>query len=71
MDFFDLGCSALEISLLKPFFDAAGLLGRGITAPLIGASILLYGYLKNDSSFKRLGLAVLIDWPSPLCWLTC
>jgi len=59
MDFLELACSCLEIPYLKTFMDAAGLLGRGVTAPLIGAALWFYGYYTKNTKVKRLGWAVL------------
>ena len=59
MDFFELGCSCLETPYLKTFMDAAGLLGRGVTVPLIGAALWFYGYYTKNTKVKRLGWTVL------------
>jgi membrane-associated phospholipid phosphatase len=59
MDFLELGCSCLETPYLKSFMDAAGLLGRGVTVPLIGAALWFYGYYTKNTKVKRLGWAVL------------
>ena len=59
MDFFELGCSCLGTPYLKTFMDGAGLLGRGVTVPLIGAALWFYGYYTKNTKVKRLGWAVL------------
>lgn len=59
MDFFELGCSCLGTPHLKTFMDAVGLLGRGVTVPLIGAALWIYGHYAKNTELKRLGWAVL------------
>jgi hypothetical protein len=61
MNYFELGCACLELPSLKPFMDAAGLLGRGFTAPAIGAALFAYGYYGRNAKAKNLGLAVLVS----------
>lgn len=61
MDFFELGCRSLETPYLNTFMDAAGLLGRGFTVPLIGAALWIYGHYRKNAKAKDLGLAVLVS----------
>lgn len=61
MDFFEIGCSCLETRSLHAFMDAAGLLGRGLTVPLIGAALWIYGHYRKNSRVKDLGWAVLVS----------
>jgi membrane-associated phospholipid phosphatase len=61
MDFLELGCACLQFHFLKPFMDAVGLLGRGLTAPAIGLGLLALGYCRKRPALKRTGWAVLIS----------
>jgi undecaprenyl-diphosphatase len=59
MDLFELGCRCLDIPYLKIFMDAAGLLGQGVTVPLIGIVFWLYGFYAKKAKVNRVGWAVL------------
>jgi hypothetical protein len=61
MDLFEFGCACLELPYLKPFMDGVGLLGRGVTAPVIGLNLVAFGYYRNRPTLKRTGWAVLIS----------
>jgi len=60
MNILDLGCATLETPHLKVFMDAFGLLGRDLTAPVIGAALFVYGRLKKDAKTRTLGVALLL-----------
>ena len=59
MDFFELGCSCLGAPYLKTFMDGAGLLGRGVTVPSLGAALWIFGHFTKNANLKRVGWAVL------------
>jgi membrane-associated phospholipid phosphatase len=61
MDWFALGCASLEIDNLKPFMDAVGLLGRGVTAPAIGTALFAYGRFRRNAKVKNVGAAIVIS----------
>jgi len=61
MDALNIGCTCIQIPSLKAFLDIVGLMGRGLTAPLIGLAFLGYGHYKGNTKFKNIGWVILIS----------
>jgi undecaprenyl-diphosphatase len=61
MNVLEYGCAVLTFSYLKAFMNFVGYPGKGTVALLIGAAILAGGYLRGNTTVKRLGWAIMIS----------